>query len=666
MIPVLYQKQKRTFINDYIGFLVDAISCVVTEGRNDEYELEMTYPVDGLFCGALELDAIIKAKPNRQDDPQPFRIYRIDKKINGVLTVSARHIVHDLSKVTVEPFETTGTITDAINGLMNHSIPACGFIFETDKTTQANYKVSYPMSFRSLMGGTRGSLLDVFGTAEYHYDGYDISLLSERGTDNGVTIRYGISMTDLKQEEACDSVYTAVYPFWQYGNDYVSLDENIVSVEGSYPFSRIMTLDLSSEFSNRPTQEQLRAKTQQYITDNEVGIPKVSLDVKFSGTEAEQDINLCDIVHVEFEKLGVTASAKCISLTYDVLTERVTEVSLGYYKNTFIDTVTDQVKGITVYDTLNEDNIEKVIKGITTNENGYLLFHSSTNTTHVDELLIVTGTDSVNVAKEIWRWNKNGLGFSSNGYNGSYELAINVAGQIVANMVKTGTLRAIEIIAGNDKFHVTPNGTLTANAGYIGTASQGFKISASDIKNSMIRLYIRGIAFTDSSGNEVGIVGRTESHVYDGKITDIILQPSYVGDYAGIGMILSKSGSKMGLYYRNTDNDYVSAILRYPITISGTSGAVLSEKAIRVTKNIDMHGHKFYARCYKTSEFVIPHDRVRYMDGRIQYGFIGLNRYTEGVKFNQVNLLDSIYNYFPNPREQIIGGIVKPNGNLTN
>ena len=269
MIPILYDKDKTTFTRDSIGFLTDCISCTVDEERNDQYELEMVYPVGGALYDKIEQDAIIKAKPNNQDAPQPFRIYRISKQLNGRVTVYARHIVYDLSKVTVEPFTSSGTITDAIQGMIDHAIPSCGFSFDTEKTTEGNYKVSAPTSFRALMGGVRGSLLDVFGTGEYHYDGYDINLLLNRGQDRGVVIRYGISMVDMKQEEECENVYTAVYPYWQFADKFVSLNERIISV-GEFPFSRIMILDLSSEFQNEPTQAQLREKAQQYINEHDI------------------------------------------------------------------------------------------------------------------------------------------------------------------------------------------------------------------------------------------------------------------------------------------------------------------------------------------------------------------------------------------------------------
>lgn len=53
MIPILYEQGETKFISQGIGSLADAISCTVTEERNGEYELEMTYPASGRLFSEL-------------------------------------------------------------------------------------------------------------------------------------------------------------------------------------------------------------------------------------------------------------------------------------------------------------------------------------------------------------------------------------------------------------------------------------------------------------------------------------------------------------------------------------------------------------------------------------------------------------------------------------
>ena len=110
MIPILYEQDafeentSTPFTSQGIGVLSDALKCVVTEELNSTYDLEMTYPVDGVFFKDLTLRRIIKAKPNQTDDPQPFRIYKITKPMSGSITVLAHHLSYDLSGLAVPPF----------------------------------------------------------------------------------------------------------------------------------------------------------------------------------------------------------------------------------------------------------------------------------------------------------------------------------------------------------------------------------------------------------------------------------------------------------------------------------------------------------------------------------------------------------------------------------
>lgn len=64
------------------------------------------------------------------------------------------------------------------------------------------------------------------------------------------------------------------------------------------------------------------------------------------------------------------------------------------------------------------------------------------------ELINLGDSENTNTAKQVWRWNKSGLGHSNNGYNGPYTLAMLADGSINASMITTGTLNAIRIKAG--------------------------------------------------------------------------------------------------------------------------------------------------------------------------------------------------------------------------
>lgn len=80
-----------------------------------------------------------------------------------------------------------------------------------------------------------------------------------------------------------------------------------------------------------------------------------------------------------------------------------------------------------------QDNASELIKSAL---NGYVVI-----TDDASELLVMD-TPDINTARKVWRWNVNGLGYSNNGYDGQYGLALTMDGAIVADFITTGTLNA--------------------------------------------------------------------------------------------------------------------------------------------------------------------------------------------------------------------------------
>lgn len=85
---------------------------------------------------------------------------------------------------------------------------------------------------------------------------------------------------------------------------------------------------------------------------------------------------------------------------------------------------------------------------ITGNKGGYVVLHDSDADGEPDEILIMD-TPSIATAQKVWRWNKNGLGYSSTGYNGTFGTAITADGSIVADFITAGTLNGGIIRAGS-------------------------------------------------------------------------------------------------------------------------------------------------------------------------------------------------------------------------
>lgn len=452
MKPVLFAPTATTFETNGLGKLSDAASCTVKETRNGAFELTLKYPVEGIHYAEIQQRSIILAKPNPVDLEQPFRVYRISKPINGLVTVYAYHISYDLTGIPVSPYS-AASVQAALAGFSTYAAVTNPFTFWSDMTASGDFTVKAPASVRSLLE----TVLEVYG-GEYKYDKYTVRLYQQRGVNRGVTIRYGKNLTDLKQDENCSNVYTGVYAYYSDGNGIVETSPKVTPAPGTYDYTRVLPLDLKAEFKEAPTAEALRAAAEQYMSDHNIGVPEVSLNVSFVQLEQTQEykdlallerVELCDTVTVIFERLGVNATAQVTSTVYNVLIDAYDSVTIGNVRKNVAMTIAEQAQEIAKGPDLTalQAAVIEATELITGNQGGYVVIHSSTGGKTPDEILIMDQPD-IESAVQVWRWNKSGLGYSSSGYNGPYGLAMTIDGKINADFITTGGMDAARITAG--------------------------------------------------------------------------------------------------------------------------------------------------------------------------------------------------------------------------
>ena len=577
MKPILFAANATTFTSNGLGAL-DPTSCVVTEERNGQYELECVVPVDSDHFSDLHNNMILVVIPgdgmsvHPTSQRQAFRIYHITEPLNGLVTINARHISYDLSYNTVMPFTATG-IQTAFSGIVANMVETNLFSFNTDKTTGANFKVSVPQTARQLLGGQQGSILDVYG-GEYQWDNWTVDLWGQRGTDSDVTLRYGKNITDISQEENLENVVTGIVPFWAGEDQTVTLPEKSVdsAYASQYPYKRTVPVDFSSDWEETPTESQLRNRAQTYITANKIGVPKVSIKVSFVALWQTEEyksvaplerVHLCDTVGVVFEKYGINTRAEVIKTEWDCLSERYLSIELGEAHSSFARTLVDMndQTNVAVQNTKTDlqNAIERATAALTGVNGGHIRWVLDSN--NEPQEMLIMDTDDESTARVIWRYNVAGWGVSTDGgqtYTMAAVLDTTPGGNgcaFSANYVTAGTMSAARIRGGvlqSSDSELDPNFLLDLVSGALAAkrfsiVSPNFTLTESGkltSKNSQISPspYVE----VDQGAIKIGTMGSTEVMNID---TVFGVRESYSD--GSIGTQLQATGVWASLYLRS-------------------------------------------------------------------------------------------------------------------
>lgn len=455
MVPILFAATETAFTSNGLGRLADATKCEVTEERNGVYELVMEYPVNGKMYDQIECGKYIYATHDEGKTPQAFQIYKMSTPLDGVVTINAWHISYALNTIIVAPF-TAGSCTAAIAGVRTHSMNTNPFTFWTDKSVTADFETTLPMSARAILGGTQGSILDVYGKGEYEFDMYTVKLHLNRGANRGVSIRYGKNLTQLDQTLDASNVYNACVPYWTNGE--VSVVSDVIITKAGQTTGRTITMDLSSEFDEQPTLAELKAKAQTKIDASDSYTLKENLKIDFvalwqteeyKNLASLQRIYLCDTVNIFYEKAGINVTAQCIKVVYDSLRERYVSMELGEPSTSLIQQIQQEVVGDVMEQVPNKTQmqaaIDKATELIGGGFGGYIKFNYLSDGTPSE--MLVMDSPSESTATNIIRLNQNGLGFSTDGGT-TYANAWTIDGNLNASFITTGVLNANLLTAG--------------------------------------------------------------------------------------------------------------------------------------------------------------------------------------------------------------------------
>lgn len=267
-----------------------------------------------------------------------------------------------------------------------------------------------------------------------------------------------------------------------------------------------------------------------------------AIDLKNAGLEDTDSIKLLDEIRVVSEPHSLDAIFPVSKMTIPLSSTADQKFSLGLsVTNTFTG---GSVEGDTaIDDALSDLDPDKLLQQA--QQNATNIINAATKGyvwTTANELLIMD-TPNPETALKLWRWNLGGLGYSKNGYNGTFETAITMDGGIIGSFIVTGTLSAENVQIGWNKI----SNYISLKDGYMNfyTNTGGTRLVKKSGKDG--DLYYR--QNTSGENYEVGVIG-TGNFASD-------------DNYGGISFAVRPKGKYMGWFHKKTESGVVEPQMVY-------------------------------------------------------------------------------------------------------
>ena len=364
MIPVLFSKEEKQFRSYGIGPLFETLHAEVKRERNGQYNLYMTYPQNGQQASVFKEGMRIKADAGRRTPWQTFEITRINRRSDAIIEIWADHISMRLAKTMIKP-KVEIHDADAETALRRWVSQLVGddeweVWSNIDTVGSTAWSVDSVENARQALGGTRGSILDVWG-GEFEFDNKRVNLWQNLGRKTPVVLEYGRNITKIEKENKEETVYTSIYPFARAEEDKIITIPNYV-VDGKYidmyDHKKIKLVDFSGEFDteeNKPTAEKLQKLAEKYVEQNDIGAPHEHIKIEYvdlsktldyQNVRYIEEVELCDRIPIYYPKFDIySKEAKVVVITYNVIKDENQSIELGVIGQGFGSTVASSLSG---------------------------------------------------------------------------------------------------------------------------------------------------------------------------------------------------------------------------------------------------------------------------------------------------------------------------------
>lgn len=287
-----------------------------------------------------------------------------------------------------------------------------------------------------------------------------LDYLADYPNTNTQVIEFGSNLLDFTHDMVASDIVTAVIPIGARLEDVTEIEGldaylTIKDVNGGvdYVYSQEAVKSYgwifkTVKWDDVHVADNLLKKGKEYLSDiqfAQITLTVSAVDLHMLHVDMER-IKVLDRIRVTSTPNGLDRFFPVSEMTIYLDKPSNNKLTLGtsYSKNSLSTKTESNITSI-------KDKIEELPKKSEileeAKENASQLIHSATNghvVTTADEQLIMDTADK-KTARKLWRWNLNGLGYSKTGYNGTYETAITMDGQIVGERLVGGSVDASKL-----------------------------------------------------------------------------------------------------------------------------------------------------------------------------------------------------------------------------
>lgn len=308
--------------------------------------------------------------------------------------------------------------------------------------------------WQTSLGDYLEELQALYGNCEVRKKGFMISLVNKVGRDYPVyEVNYGVNLISntiseeyLVYKGVLGKGYNGILGDIQYTNKVKSGMTKVVE----YKVRLRDDQEDDESYTYYDTEEQckqalneLAKKEVENLSDIVVTYDTKYLDlatVEESNTTEKTFLEVGDVVNTKIDKYNLNINTRVFEFIYDGMVEEIEDVTLsnadiGSLKVPTLNSVSKEVENKPSREEVTSTTRKEISDFINAGFGGYVMIYK-------DEIYIMDSPKKENAVKCL-RINMNGIAGSTTGWQGPYNVAITVDGQIIADRMTTGILKSL-------------------------------------------------------------------------------------------------------------------------------------------------------------------------------------------------------------------------------